>query len=233
MNLPKEVNEMIKHIEKYSDEYGVTHLYPNPTIYGSQNGPMYSGLTWLLYTELYHEQLLSTWVKSNRAIYALCSGACQTTPGEEGTPGNFSHDNMTGIVVWRKAVGIKQKITPYNFKQWWHPRDVSFYLYARFPYIFWPLLLTASVAMIVSCAQDYKYRNGKQILKTDGKILTFMRCRAFYHNPILRLTFKICTHLIRKNEKFSSWTNIMNIYFKDKDHPVNKMIETWEAFYEE
>ena len=218
--------EMFYHIKKYSDKFFLTHLHPHPSVNGSENSPMFSGLTWLLFDKIYGLKLAENErIKMVVHNYETERGY-QTYPDDQGRPGNFSHDNMTGATVLHKLIDEKPQLWPYD-NQWFHPRDIAFYLYARFPYIFWFLLPIASLAMIVSCAQNYKYRGGRQILKTDGKLLAFMRCQAFN----MRITFAICTWLIYRNPKFKSWTKVAKIYFKDKNHPINLMMPVWEDNY--
>ena len=216
--------EMFKHIKKYSDKFFLTHLHPNPTVNGSENSPMFSALVWLLFEKIYGLKFKEkTVIKMIVDRYETEKGY-QTYTGEQGRAGNFSHDNMTGATTLHKLVDEKPQLWPYNFKQHSHPRDIAFYLYAKLPFIFWFLIPIASLAMGVSCYQNYKYRGGRQILKTDGKLLTFLRCEG--HG--LKFTFLLCSWFIYRNPKFGSWENISKIYFKDKEHPINLMMPIWE-----
>ncbi len=78
--------------------------------------------------------------------------------------------------------------------------------------------------MIVTCYDSDKIRHGKRIIKTDGKILSFMRWTAVK----MPITQFICEYLFEnrvhtRNDgvKFV-WKNIFNIvcdYFKNASHP--------------
>ena len=59
------------------------------------------------------------------------------------------------------------------------------------------------------------------MLHTDGKILAFMRCKAFG----MHKTFAICDYLIKKNKNFGSWEKVMEIYFRNPDHPFHTLIK--------
>jgi hypothetical protein len=140
--------------------------------------------------------------------------------------GTWSHDNHTALTSasYMLDLDLHKK---YLWKQWWrrvHPRDVGYYLYlylsSNLPKLgvistlLKVLLIPTQIAMIVACYQEYKVRNDVKILKTDGKLLSWVR----FNTIPMRLTEKICTWLIKRNPKFGSWKKVFGIYF-GKDHP--------------
>ena len=141
----------------------------------------------------------------------------------------WSHDNHTAIVCLGEHFDLNVVKFP---KDWYyrriHPRDIVFYLYFILPpgvlrFIFKLLFFwVPSISMIVSCAQTYKYRNGKKIIKTDGKLLAWLR----FNTVSMPITKWICTKIIEK--KFTrGWTRVFEIYF-GKDHPNSKLINNLE-----
>lgn len=134
----------------------------------------------------------------------------------------FSHDNRTAVVCISKILGMNYH-TEEKFKHWkqyMHPRDIVFYNYLKggwrkllATFFMWMPILD----MIFTCASTYKVRNGKRIVKTDGKLLAWVRL----HTVEMKLVSKICTYLLSKNMFFKTWKNVFNIYFTDFAHPIN------------
>ena len=210
-----EIDKILLSKKIYSDKYQFLHLkvYPDPE--QSENAPFYEGLFWTVFREV-------AALPSRANPYKLIEqpdGRYRTTPVSESK--RFSHDNMTGLVCYNEIHGSTFNL--YYSRQFLHPRDIIFYLYAKWPHTFFLFLPILSVIMIISCAQTYKKRNGRKIAKTDGKLLTLMRCLAFNMN----ITLSICTWLISKNKKFSTWENVSTIYF-GKSHPCTQIIRLWE-----
>ena len=116
-----------------------------------------------------------------------------------------SHDNHTGIVCLSYLVGFDYH-KRFFWKHWWrriHPRDIVFYLYLKGGLsrsIASLLMWIPSLAMIISCAQNYKVRNGRRILKTDGKLLAWLR----FNTIKMPITELICTWLIKRNKTCGS-----------------------------
>lgn len=131
----------------------------------------------------------------------------------------WSHDNHTGLICLSKLLDLPyhKKLT---WKGWWrrcHPKDLIFYAYLRggLPrLIVTPFLFILCFFMILTCHEKYKVRNGVKILKTDGKLLTFLRLQAL---PDLHLTKKICDEIII--ERFGSWAGVFKTYFVEENHP--------------
>jgi hypothetical protein len=139
--------------------------------------------------------------------------------------GTFSHDNMTGLVCLSNILdySFHKKYFNYGWKRRWHPRDVIFYLYAKggiIGFLASFLLWIPMIAMAVSCAQDYKVRQGRKILKTDGKLLAWLRVNSFN----LPITKWLCTKIIERNKEFGSWKHCFEIYF-GKKHPISQFDE--------
>jgi hypothetical protein len=79
----------------------------------------------------------------------------------------------------------------------------------------WFFLWIPMIAMMVACAKTWKIRGDQKMLSTDGKLLTFIRCKA----GNLRLTWLICSAIINGKKEFGSWYKVFKIYFRDADHP--------------
>ena len=101
-------------------------------------------------------------------------------------------------------------------------------------YIFCAILFAHidSIAMIVSCWQTHKVRGGRKIIKTDGKILTFIRCIAM---P-MPITWLVCNWLVLKRKrvtdhtvfKWSSWFTVFNTYYRLTEHPNVQLVRELE-----
>lgn len=133
---------------------------------------------------------------------------------------HFSHDNLTGVFCLSKTLGTDhhKKIWFKNYWAYLHPRDFIWYLWANqkwYSYLVLPFLWIATLAMMHSCWSDYKVRNGNKILKTDGKILTFLRLKTFR----MPITARLCDWVLRNNNEFGSWKACFTMYFKDPEHP--------------
>lgn len=132
----------------------------------------------------------------------------------------WSHDNHTGMVCMSKIMDLNFH-KKFFWSGWWrraHPRDVVFYLYMKGGIIgalAWFFLWIPMISMIVSCATTYKVRGARRFVATDGKLLTWLRCKA----GNLHLTYWICSEIISRKEKFGSWYKVFKIYFKHNDHP--------------
>ena len=113
---------------------------------------------------------------------------------------DLSHDNFTAIVCLSHNYGLS-----YHKNIWrkdlvhcmLHPRDFVFYASmssVALRVLFFPLYVIPLMAMMHSCYSDFKVRNGNKMLKTDGKLLTWLRCKSFN----LPITSKICTYILGK-----------------------------------
>lgn len=146
------------------------------------------------------------------------------TPNEP----TLSHDNFTAIVCLSKAYGFKYHTQIFKrelIHTMLHPRDFIFYLrmcdrwYSVLGLLLYPISL---LAQIHSCVTDYKKRGEQVFIKTDGKLLTWLRCKSFN----IKVTSFICSKIISiKTKYFGSWKKCFDIYFKDSTHPNRTMPE--------
>lgn len=171
---------------------------------------------------------------------------CETMPGlynqqpglTFGKDRYMSHDTLTAIVAYShlKGYNYHKKIWNHlkshwftydnitaktNFSRIMHPRDILYYGYCAgnpICILLYPLL---ALFMIITCLQSYKVRNGNKILKTDGKLISWVRCKC----SSLNLTMKSLTFLLKLNSQFGNWNNVFRIYFKELEHPIRKLLD--------
>lgn len=147
------------------------------------------------------------------------------TKGEDA----LSHDNFTAIFCLSKAYGFKYHKSLFKKEllthTMLHPRDFIFYIrfseqwYSSLGFILYPISLLAQVH---SCVTDYKKRGDQVFIKTDGKLLTWLRCKTFN----IKVTSAVCSAIINMKKKyFGSWKKCFEIYFKDPSHPNRTMPE--------
>ena len=152
---------------------------------------------------------------------------------------HVSHDNATGVMCLAKEenkkalipiIGLEKIKNPTGLRKLFpfilsrpHPRDIIMYGFAKggvFKFIFLPFLWITSIAMIISCMQNYKIRNNQKFLKTDGKLLAWMRCKAFN----MRITWFICNLFIKYDDDFKNMGNVAEIYY-GKNHPITQLMK--------
>jgi len=152
------------------------------------------------------------------------------TYGDEN--GNWSHDNHTALLCASYILDLQIE-DKFLYKGWYrriHPRDLGYYLYlfytSKLPKLgvistlLRVLLIPTAIAMMVSCYQQTKVRNGVTFNKTDGKLLAWLR----FNTVRMPLVERICTYLIERNPIFGSWKNVFTIYF-GADHPNSNFDE--------
>ena len=126
----------------------------------------------------------------------------------------LSHDNATAIVCLSKQFGLHyhKRLTMRDWKRRLHPRDICFYLYAKYP-ILKPLLIVTIISMIVAV---YHKKQSNGVLDTDGKLLAWLRFTTFDWS----LTNRLCSYILKKRHNLD-WADIFYIYFQNysKDHP--------------
>lgn len=132
----------------------------------------------------------------------------------------WSHDNHTAVVCLSKVMGFEwhKSLYPKHIMTMIHPKDFIFYAYAAgrwYSPIAFCLLWITSIAMIISCFQTYKVRNGVKIIKSDGKLLAWLRCQAFD----MKVTWFFCKIMLTLNKQFGNFQNCFNMYFTDPEHP--------------
>lgn len=138
----------------------------------------------------------------------------------------ISHDDITGLACAVYYFGLwdrfKDKFPIIHWRRW-HPRDIAFYFSLHYPKLYWIGLWFTSGAMIVSCMQTYKIRNGEKQYRLSGKILALMRCCAFD----MQRTERVCSWAIAKNKHFRKWSKIFIRYYKNPEHPTRKVMIDW------
>ncbi len=204
-------------IDSWLDEDGFLHTKNNPEVNQSENGPMFTGLLSIF------DHRIGSFEKTHYIDNLLGNGFRANHDRLWGS--HFSHDNMTGLYCLyknRMLLGKLSKlpIAKWNNRWWLHPKDLAFYFWCHYPRLGYLTLWIASLAMIISCIQKYKVRNGQRIIKTDGKLLAFLRCRSFN----LTLTYAICTFFIERHEYFNSWNDVAKKYFQEEGHPLRELI---------
>ena len=218
----------------YFNKHGLLNAKSTDDV--SENTVLFTAEYILLLEErgLPYEELLEKWCKY---VDSCCIQDGLYRPPTEVSDVYMSHDSLTGIVTLSHKFGLDYhtKIWGYlkshwgtydnitgkvNFKRFYHPRDLLYYGRCSGNLICKMLYPILFLIMVVSSLQSYKIRGGNKIIKTDGKILNWVRCKG----SNLNLTFKVLTLIISKNSYFQSWKNIFKIYF-DESHPINKLIE--------
>jgi len=149
---------------------------------------------------------------------------------DQGKDSYMSHDQLTAIICYLHLTGRKDKIKEilaafkygisYNnvdnkFRPY-HPRDLIFYgiINGSFiAYLFLPLLYLIT---LFTFARETKERNGIEFKKTDSEILYYIsrECTSVF-KPINFICEK------RVKQRFGSWDNLFDTYFKDDNHPIN------------
>lgn len=188
----------------FLDSNGFVHLDTNPSLSESENKIMFTALCSLFYNV---DPTLDE-------VYL--GGKFRRNSDRDWDNGSFSHDEMTGLYCLLSDIR-NLPILKWEGNYWLHPRDIAFYTYCHNKFLGSLLLPIASIAMIISCLQDYKYRNGKRFVRTDGKLLAYLRCKKYK----LNLTFWICDKIIKRKKLFGSWDKVFSIYFRNPEHPLN------------
>jgi hypothetical protein len=149
----------------------------------------------------------------------------------------MSHDQLTALFCFSYIMGlnhhieiwdeIKRQLLRYNNinvpttfkeklrnKRYLHPRDIIFYGICnknKIAYTAIPLLI---IIMFISCWSKRKVMAyGAPALKTDGKLLTYIRIRALgwkWLNKFFDWIIKI---------RFGGWSKIFKVYFRREEHP--------------
>ena len=155
--------------------------------------------------------------QGNRSMY-------KQTPWGDGRD-RASHDNATAIASISALALMDGSFALVPMKilgEYWHPRDIGFYLKLRGnPILIWFTYLT----MIWSCLRVYKTRNGVKMVATDSKLLAWLRLRTLEIKGdtgwMFRMTRDICDGIIKK--KFGGWGGVFCIYFKNPMNPVRRL----------
>jgi hypothetical protein len=269
MTLPKE--EIVNVNQEWRDRYGFIHLQPSPEPNATVNPGLFTGTNIVLNymngrsSDTEHQNFLASicWLidkdgdwnttpiannkKFSRDDFTGVVSALKVIMRYQRERYNkfrkikeLEKNAIHAKSIYDDAKALLDKV-PIFHKQLDHPRDFVLVGYAKYPWLFFPLLPITSGAMIVSCYQDDKVRKGIEIPKTDGKIMALITAVALK----MRWTFKQCDKLIKKKQhdppipttavKLSedrwvwlNWTRVFKYYFKNHDHPNVKAIEEWE-----
>lgn len=163
-------------------------------------------------------------------------GLFDNRPFRNGSKEDYmSHDNLTAIMCYSYVHGLcyhkeiwseiksqyfkYDNLEPNEPKRYLHPRDLIFYGYLNGSLICKFLLIFLHIIQFVSCYQQYKVRYGVKYKKTDGKLLTWLRLTSTKQSFIIQLLEKVL-----KFRGFESFKNCFKIYFKDKNHPIRRII---------
>ena len=209
--------------ETWFDKSRLMHLNDHPHPLDSENGPLFTAY----FQCLFAYKMRSKYHNLSQSIVTINPTPGVYNPSAEGGS-HFSHDNMTGLYcLYKMYVGRCPKHLHVLTKYVKHPRDICFLTYAKIAHkrgAFWnvlkhALLTIPSITMMVTCYQKYKVRGGLKIIKTDGKLLAFLRCHTFG----LKKTLRICEFIMDKRAVFKTWGHVFSTYFTKPDHPCNRL----------
>lgn len=221
-------------MRRFFDSYGILHHADtgrsgDPET--SENGPLFTGVYYTEKGNINHSQKTAI----RKVLICLYDGVMwRTTPDSKSE--RFSHDNFKGIIslilILEKnnapSTAIFRRWVPLFHKQLIRPDNFFLVGYFKYPLIFWPTLPYVWFTMLLTCFQTYKVRNGKHILKTDGKIMTRMICKAFGWKYI----YKLCTFVLKRERKLKSgetikmsWNMVYQTYFQNDGHPLRSIEE--------
>jgi hypothetical protein len=239
----------------WHDKFGFIHLTPNPDPEQSENAPLFTGTNITLHEWRGTLTLPISYAFLDSVSKLIKDGDWYTTPVS--VVKRFSRDNFAGVISGLKSIiryakkmnnsHLENKAkkllkqVPLFHRQLIHPRDFVMVGYAKYPWLFFPLLPILTISLIVSCWQTHKVRNGNKIAKTDGKIIALI----LSYSMCLVLTHLICVWLIknkkRKRPKPSTgsdysgntwkWDKLWAIfydYFRRGDHPNAVLINRIE-----
>lgn len=133
-----------------------------------------------------------------------------------------SHDQLTALAVFSLAMKrdfhkhiwswLKSHWFSYdniskktNFKRIMHPKDILFYGYCAGSIPCAIMLPLLSIMLMVSCFGD----------DSNGPMKTWVRCKG----AKMKITYWLCTKIIKHNKYFGSWKKVFNTYFPDENHP--------------
>lgn len=168
----------------------------------------------------------------------VCPGLYNQMPGPLNPKDAYmSHDTLTGMLSFGKQNGMCMSdlawnwiVTHYgtydnvsrktNFKKILHPRDFIFAALLHNSWIGTILAPLLFLIMVESCMSKYKYRDGNAILVTDGKLLSWVRCKTLGWNralAVLQFLMSLTTH-------FKNFKDVFLFYFKEEGHPIRLIL---------
>lgn len=203
----------------FFDKYNLLHVEPNQF---SENGVLfnseYSLLSHLIgkkYNSIYLPIInRNTWFDPN--------------PSDNNDENcHFSHDNMTGLYTLYKLQGLDCNELPtikWNEGHWLHPRDIIYYSILKEKKWTYLLVLLLGLFSCITCLKT------RQI--TSGKCLWWLRwhtMKYLHSSKFIRFSahcmLKLNEHMLRKEHGEEVWKDIFSIYFKNPEHPINKLME--------
>jgi hypothetical protein len=185
-------------------ETGYLHL--NPEVVDSENGILF------LAEAAYLDEQFYKYLPKAASHY------------ESGNDRNYSHDNTTAYLAICYLLGISPKMTWKMWRQYLHPRDIAFWLVLKGGFAAMIGYLPLFIAMFISCLRTHKTRNGVKFIHTDGKKLSYLRCRAADLVSTWELLNKI---LVNKFGKYPMH-QVYSIYFKNPKHPMRYYSGIWK-----
>jgi hypothetical protein len=146
-------------------------------------------------------------------------------------PGNFSHDNLTGLYILEKILYINTKL-PFILVNGKisapHPRDwFGFYPLMAMPWWSYPLLPLIYLSFALITMQGIFGPNES----TSGRCLIWSRLHALKyltgHYMLANFLISWCNMVMKL--KGISWKQQFSLYFPYKNHPINNLMR---ALYE-
>lgn len=210
--------------QNFQDQFGFIHLNENPTNLGSENGPLFTPASYLLMA------LNNTPNEGmpNPKYYLLKKSSTDFVTEPLSPRFRFSHDNMTGLYIARE-LGFHSMDLPIcrwsvgeGRPLWYHPRDLIFYAALsnhKLGLALLPILLVISI---------FSYKKPKAV--TSGKCLWFYRfgvlslSKSPYKSFIGKVGLGMGELLLKAQHGSKGFLDVFSIYFKNKNHPINKEI---------
>jgi len=231
----------------WTDEYGLYHTERYPSASQSENSPLFSAQTLTykllvnpnLKNEVKEEASKLLKVLDSEGFYNKYATAVVNANGWKHD--DLSHDNFKGIYVLHY---LAEKPIPFWMSKRSHIRPdnmiLGLYMYLDSNIKFGEsksnllkllplavvsvLMLYPLASFINTSAKLYKTRKGQKFVVTDGKLLALMLLTTLGFTKIRN----ICTYFIRKNKYFTNWHSVSKMYFKNPDHPINRLLKEWD-----
>lgn len=208
-------------MEEWLDSDGFLHIKKNPSLEGSENGPLFTAELMLCLHILNKPQIpYPSLYKLNR------EGVYYTT--SISTRERISHDNCTGIYVINKLENPRAipLLPTMDWGRGWfsdikHPRDVIFYNLMKERVLFIPLLPILLIISLISCNSPKERTSGKMLVWT--RLNALMLCENIIISNFAKISFWFCEKLV--NKRNGSYYEVSKIYFQEPDHPVRLLFK--------
>lgn len=149
------------------------------------------------------------------------------------TERNFSKDNFCAVFCYCKIFDLDDiELLPVS--SYWKikhhhassPEWFMFFFWAKYPWLGLIFLPIISLSMIVSCARVWRSTKGNPPhISTSGKILVFLRLRAFN----LPITEWVCNKIINGHKDLLGWDKIFSIYHSEARPHIYEAYKKWES----